>query len=337
MNWTKSYSSEWRIFRVNRRTWADAEKVPNVISVSITKTGDGDVIESGSLEITGDFEPDYYRIVLTAEQSGEAERVDVATLLFTESGGTFDYGVNTTEINGFSVLYPASVRSVVTGEYAPAGADGAEYAKELLEDSINAPVKVEGSFILNENIVHELGSTVLSAVWDVLNAGGFIIQIDGRGVVHIRPRPTEPSLIIDNASTGQLTNGISNSADISEIPNRYIVIDGVSVTVAANNNSESSVSYLTRGYYVDVVDTAPTPIDGETYNAYAERMLKELSILKKEYSYVREFAPNVYPYSVIKATINGLDGNLSVQSQEINCGKGITVSEKAVKETVLYE
>lgn len=337
MDWTKSYSSEWRIFRVNRRTWADAEKLPNVISASITKTGDGDMIESGSFQITGSFEPDYYRIVLTAEQGGEVERVDVATLLFNETGGKYDYGVTTTEVNGSSVLYPASTEAVLVGEYAPAGVDGAEYAGKLLADSINAPVEVEGSFTLNENVVHQLGSTVLSAVWAVLNAGNFIIQIDGRGVVHIRPRPTEPALIIDSASMGQLENGISHTADTSDIPNRYVVIDGIDITTAENNNAESTVSSVARGYYIDVVDTSPTPINGEPYKVYADRMLKELSVLKTVYSYSREFAPNVYPYSMVKATINGLNGNLTVQSQDITCDKGILITEKSAKETKLYE
>jgi len=337
MDWTKSYSSEWRIFRVNRRTWADAEKLSNVISAGVTKTNDGDMIESGSMEITGDFEPDYYRIVLTAEQSGEVERVDVATLLFTESGGAFNYGVNTTEVNGHSVLYPASVKSVVTGEYAPAGVNGAEYAEKLLSETINAPVQVEGSFVLNEAIVHELGTSILGAVWAVLDAGKFVLQIDGRGVVHIRPKPTEPALVIDTSSQGWLMNDITYTADISDIPNRYIVIDGVSITVAENNDPTSIVSTLSRGYYVDSVDTSPTPINGETYSAYADRMLKDLSVLKEERSYTREYAPNVYPYSVIRATIDGLAGDMEVQSQEISCGNGITVAEKVAREVKLYE
>ena len=66
-------------------------------------------------------------------------------------------------------------------------------------------------------------------------------------------------------------------------------------------------------------------------------MLKNLSVLNEEHEYTREFAPDVYPYSLIKATIDGLDGNVRVQSQNINCGNGITVSEKVAKEIALYE
>lgn len=336
MDWSKSYSATWRIFRVNRDTWADAESISNVISAGVVKTADGDVIESGSIEITGAFKPDYYRIVMTAEQSGEVARINVATLLFNANGGEFDYGVDTYNVNGFSVLYPASTMAVTTGEYAPAGINGAEYAKELLESAINAPVDVEGSFILNDNVVHELGSSVIEAVWAVLNAGNFVIQIDGEGRVHIRPKPTEPSLVVDNSQLGMLLNGISFDADMSEIPNRYVIIDDVNITIAKNNDAESIVSIPSRGYYVDVVDTSPTPVNGETYSAYADRMLKNLSVLHEEREYTREYAPDVYPYSIIKATINGLSGDLRVKSQSITCANGISVSEKVAKETQLY-
>lgn len=337
MDWTKSYTSEWRVFRVNRDTWADDEKINNVDSIEVLKTDDGDEIESGSMEITGNLESDYYRVVLTAEQGGEVARVDVATLLFVAKGGEYNFGVDATDVDGFSVLHPASTTSVLIGEYAPAGANGAQYAADLLATAINAPIEVEGSFVLNEHVVHELGSSILSAVWAVLNAGDFVIQIDGRGVVHIRQKPTEPSLVIDNATSGLLMSGIGLTADDSEIPNRYIVIDGMNITIAENNDPSSIVSSNVRGYYVDVIDTSPTPVNGETYSEYAERMLKKESILNEEKEYTREFAPNVYPYSIIRATLNGLDGDMRVNSQSINCGNGITVDEKVSREIKLYE
>ena len=339
MNWSQSYSATWRVFRVNRKTWADGEMLGKVASINVTRTADGSLLESGGLEVTGQFESDYYRIAMTAEQGGEIERVDVATLLFEADGGEVDYGRTATSIDGCSVLYPASTKAITTGEYAPAGCDGAVYAGELLRSAINAPVVVEGSFTLNDHIVHELGSSVLEAVWAVLDAapnGGFVMQIDGRGIVHILPKPTEPSLVIDSDTTRMMSNKISFSADMSDLPNRYIVIDDYNITMAVNDSKDSSISTVNRGYYVDDVDTSPTPVNGETYSEYANRKLHEASLLKDTRTYTREYAPNVYPYSIVKGSIDGLEGNLRIESQTINCDKGITVSEKASKETYLW-
>ena len=336
MNWGQSYSASWRVFRVNRNTWADAEQITNVDSASITRTADGSLLEAGSFEVTGDFTPDYYRIVMTAVQGGDIERVDVATMLFDVSGGEFDYGRQVQDLEGYSVLYPASKTTLIGGEYAPAGVDGAWYAGQLLEDAINAPVEVEGSFVLNDHVVHEVGSSVLDAAWAVLDAGNYVIQIDGRGVVHIRPRPTEPSLVLDTTNMRLLTNGISYTTDISEIPNRYVVIDGNSRTIAANTDPESTVSSYSRGYFVDEVDDSPTPIDGETMSAYAVRKLHEMSYMTEECEYTREYAPDVYLYDIVRASINGMEGDLRVQSQNVSCDNGITISEKGVKEVNLW-
>ena len=336
MNWSQSYSAKWRVFRVNRKTWADGQMLAKVDSANVSRTADGNLLESGSIETSGEFTSDYYRIVMTAQQGGEIVRVDVATLLFEVSGGAVDYGRTVHSVDGHSVLYPASTTSVTTGEYAPAGVDGARYAGELLQDAINAPVSVEGSFTLNDHIVHELGSSIIDAVWAVLDAGNFIMQIDGYGTVHILPKPTGPALVIDNSSKRFLSNGIEFSTDVSAIPNRYIVIDDDNITIATNTDPSSEVSTVNRGYFVDAVDTSPTPVNSETYGEYANRKLKELSLLKDTRSYTREFAPNIYPYSIIKATIDGLYGDFRIESQTLECGKGIVVNEKASKETQLW-
>ena len=336
MNWGQSYSASWRVFRVNRDTWADREQILNVDKVTISRNADGGLLESGSLQLSGNFEPDYYRIVMTAEQGGEVERVDVATLLFDVAGGSYNYGIDSPDADGFSVLFPASKTTMLAGEYAPQGINGAAYAAELLAGAINAPVEVEGSFILNEHIVHEIGGSVLDAVWEVLNAGGFVIQIDGRGIVHIRPKPTEPALQIDSTNARLLGPEINYTNDISEVPNRYVVIVGSNKTVAENNDPESIISVSSRGYYVDEVDESPKPIDGETYGQYANRKLKEMSVAQFEHSYEREYAPDVFLYSVIRASIDGLEGDIRVKSQNISCGNGITVSEKALREVPLW-
>lgn len=336
MNWGQSYSAEWRVFKVNRNTWADGDMLSGVDNVSLSRTVDGKLLESGSMELTGEFESGYYRIVMTAIQGAEIERVDVCTLLFEVNGGAVNYGTTIGKTSGHSVLYPASVTAVTTGEYAPAGADGVIYAKNLLQSAINAPIQTEGSFTLNDHIVHELGSSVIDAVWSVLDAGGYIMQIDGSGTVHIRPKPTDPSLILDSNTMGIMSNGIEFSSDISEIPNRYIVIENGLITTAVNSDPNSSVSIPNRGYSVDLIDTSPTPVNGETNTEYASRQLHEASILKDTRSYTREYAPDVFPYSLIRASIDGLFGDYRVESQSIDCDNGITVNEKASMETNLW-
>ena len=336
MDWSQSYSAEWRVFKVNRKTWADGEMVRNVDSADVSRTADGSLLESGSFEVTGDFSNDYYRIVMIARQGGEIERVEVATLLFDVVGGDYNYGRTVHSVDGYSVLYPANTTAVKIGAFAMAGTDGAKYAGDLLASAINAPVSVDCSFILGENIVHELGETVLNAAWDVLEAGRCIIQIDGHGTVHIVKRPSASSLVLNSARKRLMSNGIKFESESSEIPNRYIVVDGNTITKVVNNDPDSPVSRSSRGYYVDIIDTSPTPVNSETMEEYAERKLREMSVIKETREYSREYAPDVYPYSIIRASIDGMQGSYRVNSQTIKCEYGITVNEKAYREISLW-
>ena len=176
-------------------------------------------------------------------------------------------------------------------------------------------------------------------MWAVLDSPTqpkFTMHIDGRGVVHIHPMSTTPDLTINSSSIGLLSNGIDFSADMSEIPNRYIVIEDEHITIATNDDPESIVSTVSRGYFVDNVDTSPTPVNGKTIIEYANDKLHELSIMKDERTYTREYAPNVHLYSLVRASIDGLQGDLRVASQSIDCGNGIKVTERASREIPLW-
>ena len=70
-------------------------------------------------------------------------------------------------------------------------------------------------------------------------------------------------------------------------------------------------------------------MDGETLQKYAERKLSELSVIKKQRLYTRDYVPDVYPHDVVRCSLPlaDLDGDLRVVSQEITCGAGVAVRE----------
>lgn len=336
MNWARSYTSTWRVFKVNKDTWADGQEVGNVDAVSVERTADGELLESGSMEVTDSFEPGYYRVVLTAEQDGDIERVEVATLLFEATSGNYNYGTSTHSANGYSVLYPASTTAMLNGSYAPKGVNGAEYAARLLRNAINAPVVVDGTFTLNDYVVHEFGQTVLTAVWSVLNAGNFVMQIDGAGRVHILPKPTESSLSLSGVNVQYLQPGIDYELDDSQVPNRYIAVNGLLQSIVENDSPSSSVSTVNRGFTVDIVDTEPMPVNGETLTAYATRKLQELSTVADTRTYTREYYTGVNIYDLVDAGVDGMTGTLRVVQQSLTCNYGITVTEQSSTEVDLW-
>ena len=84
VDWNRGYTSTFRVYEVDRRSWGEAEEVGRIESASIDRVAD-ELLESASLKATQEvgagFRERYLRVVMEAEQDGSMERVEVATLL----------------------------------------------------------------------------------------------------------------------------------------------------------------------------------------------------------------------------------------------------------------
>ena len=342
MDWSRGYSAEWRVVRVDPSTWADAEAVGAVDSASVERTADG-LMESGSMTavrgVGEGFEPGYHRIVMVAEQDGAKERVEVCTLYCTSAQGEVERGRDVVDVVGRSVLYPASVRRLLAGTYAPKGADCAAYAARLLRECVACPVEVEGAFALADHVVFDLGDSYLDAARAVLDAGGYCMQVDSHGTVHVRPLPAEPAAGLGALGASMLMPKVGYELDYSDVPNRYLARDGELQAVAVNDDPASPTSTVSRGYFHDEVDTSPKPLEGESLATYARRRLAEKSVVKDARRYEREFAPDVLPNSIVRATAaqGGLEGDLRVTRQSLELGHGVKVTEEAVREVSTWQ
>lgn len=343
IDWTRGYSSSWRVYRVDPRTWADAEPVGRVLDASVSRKLDGDAptIDSASLSLTrevGEGLPEgWYRIAMVARQGTASERVDVATVWCAATGGTIEYSSEAVDVTGLSVLWPCSRRDLTPGSYAPGGVDGARWAADLLASCTPAPVMVAdgASFVLDDTIVFD--GKALEAVWEVLRAGGRTIRISGDGRITVRRTPTDPALNLDAVGVRLLQPGIGRGLDYSGVPNRYTVRYGGEEAVATNDDPASLTSTVTRGMVIDPddgPDTSPRRVDGESLQAYADRRLEEESTVEDERTYSREWWPAVLPGDLVRGTVAslGIDGDFRVSSQQLTCGAGIVVEERASRE-----
>lgn len=341
MDWSRPYSAKWRAYEVDRDTWADGAMIQGAYGATIEHdaTSDAPLIDSGTIQIdtfpNASFGERYVRLVMVAEQDDDKARVEVATLLCTSSHSTISRGSETMELDGRSVLYPASVAVMDRGAYVPKKTNCVEWCRARLSEVLHAPVVASGSFTLSDDYVADMGTTVLAAVWEVLGTGGWTIQIDGHGTVRIRKLPAEPSLELSRANVTLLQPSVTLERDWSEVPNRYIAVDADgSRGIATNTWKSSPTSTVTRGYRHDVMDTSPALVDGETIGHYARRKLEELSTIPDRRTYSREWYPDVLVGSLVRGSVAsvGLDGDLRVERQSLTCGAGIVVSEQASKE-----
>ncbi len=344
-DFSKSFSYTLQVYEVDRTTWADKRLVGRFNSASVSKTN-GRMVESANMtmdrSLGESFTEGYYRIAARVTQDGSTERHDIATLYCTSVSGTVDYGVDELTINGLSVLYPAENCVMDFGSYAPQGSDGATFAKDVLGEVLHAPIEVHGSFEIADNHVFDLGAKRLDCVWDVLEAAGWCIQIDERGVVHIRELPTEPINSTTEFDIATISSGIPYGLDWSTVPNRYMVFDGTTLGVWVNDDPKSVVSTKSRGFVRDYdggVDTNPVLVGGETLDMYCRRMLKSLSVVTHEVTKEREYSDGVYPFSVVRMAVQptGDMMDMRVTSREIRCDNDLTVSETYAGEVSLWD
>ena len=344
IDWPAGYSAEWRVMRVDPKSWGDTEELVGVNSVTINRdcTDDFPLLESATLDcdisVNSEFEEGWYRVEMLARQNDAAERYPIATLLLQSGSGTIDRGYKHVAIDGYSVLKPAADRYLTAGVYAPKGMNAVDFVQRLLEECVDAPIVTEGSFDLNDYYVFPLGTSYIEAVWTILDAGNFVMQIDGYGRIHILPKPTEYDFDLSETNARYVQPAFDYELDLSDIPNRYIVYYGDRVAVEINDQEDSLTSTMARQRYIDYIDEDPMMVNGESIETYARRRLVELSTVFKKYSYVREFYPDIYPFSIVKGSLSsiGFEGDFRVLGQTLTCANGITIAEKVGMEIEEY-
>jgi len=321
----------WRVRKIDESSWLPTEEVGGIDSVTVKRAygKDAELIESGEMSFTGSLDEGWYRIEALGAQGSTKQVEPIATLLFSADGADWSHNTWGGTMTGMSVLAYASERKFGLGAYAPKGADGAAYAAELLSNCIPAPVKTEGSFVLNDHIVFDLGSTIISGVWAILDSAGWCMQIDGDGTVTVMPKPTEYSLELTTETLGLVMPDASKSLPIEDVPNVMKVYDNEQYAEVRNDDADSPTSTVSRGRDIEEVEENPTRVDGETLYAYARRRLIELSDIYETIDIEREYVSGVLPYSNVRVSLAkaGIDGDFMSMSQTVECSHEIKVGE----------
>lgn len=342
-----TYTSEFRLMKINTQTWADEERVPGTIEAKIDRncTDDYPLLETGTYTIdTGineDLAQGWYRLeMLVTDPSGNHDLIELCTQRLQSGSGLINYGHDAKSVTGQSVLQPMSKRKMAVGKHVPKGVNAVEWVMQLFE-ATPAPVRVLGNgFTVDQHYVFDPGTTWLRAAWDVLRLDDWCMQIDGSGLITLRPKPENAAIVLDESTKGLLLPGINYKFDLSDVPNHYVAIaeDGTEMEVW-NDQADSQTSLSAReGLVQDYVDLSPIPVDGEGLYGYVRRRLEEESTVSREFSYTRSFVDGVVPFDIVSAIIpsDGMLGDLRVQSQSLTCTRGVMVTETAAEEVKEY-
>jgi len=333
INYSNGISATYYAARVNPQTWADSGEI-SVISGSITKKADSDLVESADITVSEDIGTEaWIRVYMIAEQSGAKERVPLFTGIISSPSRKIKGAVETRKLDCYSVLKVAADILLPMGWFAPARTNGGELIRILLSD-LPCPVELdEGSPTIISSFVAGDNDSKLSVAQEIAKAINWQIKVNGDGSVRICPKPLTISGTFDNIENDIIETSVSDERDIFTVPNVLrVTLDGSAAT-ARDDDPDSAYSTVNRGREIWKQETAKLAA-GESLGEYALRRLKELQNPSRKLDYTRRFQPDVGVNDLVSIVYpkQNIGDVFRVQSQTIELSHGTKVKEESIHE-----
>lgn len=331
MEWARGFVSSRYATYVDPVSWLDDERF-EMLDGSVSRSND-------NLQQSASFTTDNYaegqerwvRLWLIARQGSTIERIPLFTGLAIAPETEINGVIQTQDVQCYSVLKPCQDVLLDRGWYAQKGLDGAKAIEDLLSVT-PAPVEIQGDAKeLDDNIIAEGNENRLSMVNKILKAMDWVMQIDGSGIIVLKPKPTEPSIVLDPTRNDIMEQTITVTNDWYDCPNVFrAVMDDVSVT-AKDEDENSMLSTVNRGREVWAEEDGINLTANDTPADYALRRLGELQKHSITASYTRRFYPTVNVGDIVRSRYRQLPGEYRVTSQKFSLAYGQAVSEEVEK------
>ena len=326
MNWTDRFTAGFYATTVDPITWGDIDRF---------EIGDGSSISrvSTSIRENAELKLDFVmkseqliRIYMDAVQGQDA----VHEPLFTGYATSPKYSLNgqLKEQNApcYGVLKSVSDIKLPLGWYASKGRVATDIIKELL---LNLRTNIaEYPPKLSKYIVAENNETNLTMTDKILDAIGWVMQVDGNGVVQLKPKPVEPTLIV-SPYNDIVEENVDIEQDIFYVPNVLRVLYNDNVEVAYDNDANSIYSIPRRGREIWEQEEISELSEDTSLTLYAKRRLKELQNAGKQIKYARRFIPELYVQDVIEFRYPNTEGIYRITSQKLELSHNCRTSEEA--------
>ncbi|MBR0482327.1 MAG: hypothetical protein IJJ48_07645 [Firmicutes bacterium] len=330
MNWANGFSAKYTYAIVDASSWNDLE-VYDLTGGSVMKSENG-LMESADMIIT-DIPVEgeaWVRIYLNATSDSEGTREALFTGLLQVPATDWNGRMESHNAELYSVLKPAEDVHMTKGWYAPAGANGAAVAAELLSVSA-APVEyAENAPTLTSAIIAESNETNLTMAQKLVAAIGWRIRITGMGEIRILPKATETSAVLDPLENDIMELKIKDVRDWYSCPNVLRVTIGDMTATARDDDPDSPYSTVSRGREIWEDEFSASLNDGESIEEYTLRRLKELQSPARSVQYTRRYLPDVYPGDIIsiRHPAQRIDDYFHITNQKITLSHGARTSEE---------
>lgn len=356
-DWTKSMEQSFEYYTVEPTTLADIKRLNVVKSATFSRDASVETLGNATIDVTNSVGETYIRGYLKTVQNGVTEKFPLGTVLVQTPSSSFNGKVFNVSMDAYTPLIELKEKKPPLGYTVRKGTRIMDAAYTIIRENARAPVnRVEPNLetdsegntkdtspTLQYDFVANTDDTWLSFVIDLISNANYELGLDERGYILFSPVQDMPSLqpvwTYDDSNSSILYPELSVDHDLYGIPNVVEVIyshgSQYREAVAINDDPNSLTSTVSRGRIIKHRVTDPSLagyVTQDQLNAYAERVLRELSTVEYSVSYTHAYCPvRVGDCVRINHTSAGINGiKAKVVSQSVKCEPGCPVSEKAV-------
>lgn len=349
-NWLSTMQQTFEYYIVDPGTWRDIKKVDNVTSSTISRDLNAETLGSASISISESLGECYIRIYLITIQNGVREKHPLGTFMIQTPSYSFDGKITNVTMDAYTPLLELKENMPPIGYSILKDENIMDRAYRIVREQVRAPVlKTVTEDKLFTNFVANVDDTWITFVYDLLANAKYSLYLDEMGRVLFTPQQDTASLqpvwTYDDSNSSILYPTLDIDHDLYGIPNVVEVIfsNGNSYYYgkAVNNDPSSPISTVNRGREITHRVTDPDLMGDPTeeqIQAYAERVLREMSALEYTISYTHGYCPvrigDCVRLNYSRAGLRGIKAK--VISQSIKCEPGCPVTEKAVFTTQLW-
>ena len=343
-NWLESMQQTFEYYTVDPVSWTEKTQLRNVKSCTIERDATAETLGSATIDITDSIGECYIRIYLITIQNGVTERHPLGTFLVQTPSSSFDGKIRTVSMDAYTPLLELKENPPPLGYSVFKDENIMEHAYRLAKEHARAPVvETTCDTTLSVDFVANTNDTWLTFVNDLAYNAKYYFGLDEMGRILFNPKQDTASLqpvwTYDDSNSSILYPEVSMDHDLYGIPNVVEVTFSIGgkyfYAKAVNDDPNSPVSTVRRGREIirRVTDWGLAGVpDDDQVNAYAEKLLRELSSIEYTITYSHGYCPVRLDDCVrLNYTRAGLtDIKARVISQSIACRPGCKVTEKAV-------
>ena len=358
-DWSKPMEQSYEYYTVEPTTLADIKRLDNVKQATFSRDAESQTLGSATIDVVSSFGESYIRGYLVTRQNGVTEKFALGTVLSQTPSSSFNGKVMDVSMDCYTPLIELKEKYMPLGYTIRKGVYIMDAAYNLIRENCRVPVSkvdhiydTEGNDIspkLQYDFVANTDDTCLSFVISLIDNAKYELGLGEKGDILFLPKQEleslQPVWTFTDDNTSILSPDITVNHDLYGIPNVVEVIysygSEYKEAVAINDDPNSPTSTINRGRKIPYRVTDPSLygyVTQDQLDAYAERLLKELSTLEYSVSFTHAYCPvrigDCVRLNYTRAGINNIKAK--VINQNIKAEPGCQVSTKAVFKSKLW-